>query len=159
MSTAKSYGRVAKSWWNDPEFEHALSARQKLLLLYYFTGPASNMIGLYRASFASTAEVLGDTTAGEVKEWTLGALSSAVAYDEHTREVFVYRALRHQVSDVLKPGDNRLKSIERMLADAHSDTLVRMFFDLYPDLPIDRSRAGKADASTVIPFQRRVSGA
>lgn len=128
------YCRIAPTFWTDPDVKRALDRDEKLLLLYYFTSPHTNMIGLYYAPFEYVAAETG-LSVGKVRELTLNRLAGFTSYDEQTEEVLVHRAARHQIGDELKPGDNRVKAVRRILGDAHSTRLVRKFRTLFPRWP------------------------
>lgn len=130
-----TYCRVAPTFWTDPDVKRPLTRDQKLLALYYFTSPHTNMIGLYYCPFEYVAAETG-LAIDDVREWTLGPLAKFATYDLETEEILVHRAARHQIGEQLKPKDNRVGAIERILHDTHSAKLVGRFRALYPDWPI-----------------------
>jgi hypothetical protein len=130
------YGRIRHTFWTDPDIKRALTPEQKTLLLYYFTSPHRTLIGLYYCPLEYAAGETG-IPLERVREWTFGALSRFVTYDEQTEEILVHRAGKHQVGDELKERDNQRKAIEKALHEAHSSCLVRKFLSLYAHWPID----------------------
>lgn len=131
------YGRVQRGFWTDPDIKRVLTPEQKVLLIYYFTSPHSNMAGLYYCPLSYVADEVG-LPLESVREWTLGPLSRFVTYDEWSDEILVHRALIHQVeTGQLKEGDKRRKAIEAILHGAHSRRLVRRFLELYADWQFD----------------------
>lgn len=139
----ETYGNVAVTFWTDREVKRVLTSEQKLLALYYFTAPHSNMAGLYFAPFAFTASLTG-LTVEQVREWTLNALSPFVSYDEETEEVLVHRMLEHRVGAALSARDKRATAVNRIIADTHSDALVAKFLQLHPACELDRGRAARS---------------
>lgn len=135
MALQVSYARVARTFWTDPDIKRRLTPEQKELLLYYFTSPHGNMIGLYYLPLEYASSETGLDLA-DVRSWTAGELADFVSYDEETEEVLVHRAAVHQIGPELKAGDNRAKAIDRILVDAHSPRLVQRFHDLYAHWPI-----------------------
>lgn len=66
------------------------------------------------------------------------------AYDEHSETVFVYRAAIFQVGPSLKPSDNRVKSVEKIVEGFCKSVFYNDFLDLYGELfslDVDRLRA------------------
>jgi hypothetical protein len=132
-----TYRRILTSFWTDPEVRsRRLSTDQRILLLYLFTSPHSNLAGLYWLPLAYAAAETG-LAVPDVEEWIQGPLSAYVTYDHETEEVFVHRLARHNIGEDLKATDNRAKALERALLDIHSKPLLRLFFHNYPDWPID----------------------
>lgn len=133
--TGGDYGRIRHTFWTDPDIKRALTPEQKTLLLYYFTSPHRTLIGLYYCPMEYAASETG-IPVERVREWTLGALARFVTYDEQTEEIFVHRAGRHQVGEQLSAKDNQRKAVEKALTEAHSQTLVRRFLELYAHWPL-----------------------
>lgn len=129
------YGRIRHTFWTDPDIKRSLTPEQKVLLLYWFSSPHSNMVGLFYCPLEYVALETG-LPLDKVREWTLGALSRFVSYDEKTEEVLVHRAAKHQITEHLQATDKRLKAIKRSLAEAHSKPLLRAFLKLYADWPL-----------------------
>lgn len=132
-----TYRRILTSFWTDPEVRgRRLSTDQRVLLLYLFTSPHSNLAGLYWLPLAYAAAETG-LAIPDVEEWIQGPLSAYVTYDHATEEVLVHRLARHNIGEELKATDNRVKALERALLDIHSKPLLRLFFHNYPDWPVD----------------------
>lgn len=148
MNTAAGgeYGIVLHKFWTDPDIKRVLSPEQKSLLLYWFTGPRSNLIGLYYCPLIQVADDTG-IPPETVREWTLGPLARFVTYDERTEEVLVHRAGRHRIGETLSQKDNRIKAIQKVLSGAHSDALVGVFLDLYSHWPLGFKRPGPGRGS------------
>ena len=132
MAAEATYCRVLPSFWSDPKVKRRLSKEQKYLLLYFFTSPHTNLIGLYYLPL-TYAEAETGLAAAEIREWIEGPLTPFVSYDPETEEILVHRAARHQIGEELKERDNRTKAVERILRDTHSADLVARFRELYPD--------------------------
>lgn len=125
----EAYGRIARTFWTDPEIRD-LSNDEQRLLLYFFTSPHSNMIGLYRCPPAYAA-----LETRLPQEFVLAALSGAltpyVLFDARTDEVFVRKLAVHQIGDGLKAGDKRVKAVRSLLEAVHSPALRTAFLDYY----------------------------
>lgn len=128
------YGRIRHTFWSDPEIKRALTAEQKALLLYYFTNPHCNMIGLYYCPLEYAASEVG-LSLSDVQAWVYGPLARFLTYDPSTEEVLVHRMARHQIDRELKESDKRVGRVRRDLAGARSGALVQRFAALYPDWP------------------------
>lgn len=135
MATPVSYARVARTFWTDPDIKRRLTPEQKELLLYYFTSPHGNMVGLYYLPLEYAASETG-LDLEDIRSWTGDELAAFVSYDEETEEVLVHRAAVHQIGADLKEGDNRVKAVNRILVDAHSHRLVRRFLEIYSAWPL-----------------------
>lgn len=130
-----SYRRVLPTFWTDPEVRR-LPQEQKHVLLYFFTSPHSNMIGLYWMPLDYAALETG-IAREKIEEWVDGPLARWVTYDSETEEILVHGAAKHQVGDELKEKDNRLKKVANLLEETHSDRLVNQFLELYSDWPLN----------------------
>ncbi len=124
------YGRVRHTFWTDPDIKRVLNTEQKALLLYYFTSPHRNLIGLYYCPFAYVASETG-LTIDRVEEWTLGPLAKFVSYDLATEEILVHRAGKHQIGEVLAEKDKQRTAVVKSCAEVHSAKLLRRFLELY----------------------------
>ena len=144
----ENYRRVVPSFWTDPDIKRALTLEDKALLLYYFTSPHSNMIGLYYCPPAYVAAETGLPVAVIVNALER-QLAPFVTYDPETEEVFVHRAARHQVGEELQGKDHRKKAVPRLLEGVHSARLKRAFllkyaaWDLGVSLPEDTQAPSK----------------
>lgn len=125
------YGRIRHTFWTDPDIKRVLNPEQKTLLLYFFSSPHRTLIGLYYCPLEYAASETGIELA-RVREWTAGALSRFVTYDEQTEEILVHRAGKHQVGEHLAEKDHQRKAVVKALQEAHSAKLVRAFLALYP---------------------------
>jgi hypothetical protein len=143
------YGRVRHTFWTDPDIKRTLTAEQKALLLYFFTSPHSNLIGLYHCPLEYAAVEVG-LPAERVREWVQGPLSRFLTYDEETEEVLVHRFARHQVAETLAATDKRMKRVVLDLAAAHSRRLVTTFLSLYSDWDVPFEGPSGSDGS---PFE------
>lgn len=146
MADAPTYARILRSFWSDPKIKRKLTRDQKHLLLYLFTSPHGNLAGLYYLPL-TYAEHEADLPRDQILAWMKGPLSPFVTYDEDTEEILVHRGARHNVGEDLKPKDNRLKAIERVLADTHSKALVAKFATLYAHWPLSITEGASKGAS------------
>lgn len=131
-----NYGRVLQTFWTDPDIKRVLTTEQKALLLYFFTSPHANLIRLYHCPLEYAAAEVG-LPVEKVREWTAGALSKFVTYDDATEEVLVHRGAKHQVAEDLKPTDKRIFAVRKALAEAHSADLVSRFIQIYAHWPLE----------------------
>lgn len=132
----RTYRRVATSYWTDPDIRRRVrSPDAHAVLLYLFTGPDTNLAGLYHQPpdlAASRTRVPVDRVTALYAEFTEAGW---IAYDPDTEEVLVVNAIRYQCGDTVKPRDKRWRAIIRAVADAHSAALVAAIIDAYPDAP------------------------
>lgn len=134
------YVRLRTGFWSDPDVRRSVTIEQKALLLYYISSPHCNMVGIYWCPYTYVSMETG-IPLEDVREWTQGPLARWVTYDEHTEEVFVHKAARHQIGEELKDGDKRRSVVRRLLASVHSPYLLAMWKETYSgwadDIPGD----------------------
>lgn len=124
------YGRVRHTFWSDPDVKRKLSPGQKLLLLYFFSNPHTNLCGIYHLPLEYAALETG-LDLEDVRRWTAGELGRFVSYDDDTEEVFVHRLAKHQVGEDLSPRDKRAPRIRSEVEGVHSRRLSSLFADTY----------------------------
>lgn len=130
----EAYAPIRLTFWRDPDIKRPLTLEQKALLLYLFSSPHSNMIGLY---YLPIAYIQNETGLDEatITDWIEGALAPFVSYDHRTEEVLVHRGIDHRVDGVLSANDKRLKAARKMIEAAHSSLLVHRLLELHADWP------------------------
>lgn len=126
----ENYRRIVPSFWTDPDIKRHLALEDKMLLLYYFTSPHSNMIGLYYCPIAYAAAETG-LSAAAIKDSLAHQLAPFVTFDTETEEVLVHAAARHQIGAELQGEDHRKKAVRRLLEGSHSSRLKRAFLLKY----------------------------
>lgn len=134
-SAKGTYRKVLTGFWTDPDVRR-LTPLQSHLLLYLCTNRHTNLCGLY---YLPLEYVVQETrlAADDVEQWIRVDLRSFVTYDAETEEILVHRLAYHDIGGKLLPKDNRVRTLERLLADAHSDHLVAQWHELYADWPIE----------------------
>lgn len=125
----ENYRRVVPSFWTDPDLKRKFTLGQKALLLYFFTSPHSNMIGLYFLPLEYVAAETG-LSVEDIRRDLVGVLAPFVSYDEETEEVLVRRAAFHQMGE-LHGADKRKEGVRRLLEGIHSARLKRAFLEEY----------------------------
>lgn len=131
---AAAFFRIVQGFWADPDVRR-LTEREKYLLLYLFTSPHANMVGLY---YLPPAYITQDTRIkGDELPALLHALGHFATYDVLTNEVLVHKTARYQIADGLSINDRRVSGIINILKAAQSPALVKRFGELYSDWPIN----------------------
>ncbi len=152
------YRKIVLSFWTDHDIRR-LTLEQRALLLYFFTSPHSNMIGLY---FLPIGYVLVETgiASEAVLSHLTGALSRFVTYDRETEEVFVHNMARYQITDVLKADDNRKLSVQRLLAKTASSRLRHQFLTRYAhwDLVVPTSTEAPPQGASIAAGEGALEG-
>lgn len=133
------YSAIAKAFWRDPDIRTTLRPEHKTLLLYYFSSPHSNPVGVYYCPYDYAARETG-LDPDDVRLWTNTVLTPWVTYDEQTEEVWVHKAGRHQIAETLKASDKRRNGIERDVRSIQSPYLQAHFLDRYEDWSLDVER-------------------
>ncbi len=128
----RDYGVVSPKFWIG-ETGKALrgNAPAQVLALYLMTCPHANMIGVFHCPVLYMAH---DTGLGmEVASKALQSLIEAryCTYDEASETVFVHRMAAYQVAESLKPGDNRVKCVEREWSNIGPAQLKAAFTAIY----------------------------
>lgn len=143
----ENYRRIVPSFWTDPDIKRGLALEDKMLLLYYFTSPHSNMIGLYYCPPAYVAAETG-LAVGVIEDALSNRLVPFVTYDPNTEEVFVHAAARHQIGTELQGEDHRKKGVRRLLEGCHSPMLRRAFLLKYAAWNLGVTIPGDTQAPT-----------
>jgi 5-methylcytosine-specific restriction endonuclease McrA len=101
------YGRIRHTFWTDPDIKRVLTSEQKALLLYFFTSPHSNLIGLYYCPLSYAAAEVG-LPIEQVRLWTFGALSRFVTYNEASEEVRILDRARAYFQPHIRKAPQRV---------------------------------------------------
>lgn len=118
----RDYGKIHSTFWTG-ETGRALRSNPdaQRLAAYLITAPTSNMIGLYYLPLSTICHDVGMTEKGASK--ALGSLSEGgfAYYDYDSSWVWIVQMARFELGTELKEGDNRIKSVQK-LVDAASKT-------------------------------------
>ena len=146
----RDYGVVSPKFWIG-ETGKALrgNAPAQVLALYLMTCPHANMIGVFHCPVLYMAHETG--LGMEVASKALQSLIEAryCTYDEASETVFVHRMAAYQVAESLKPGDNRVKGVEREWSNIGPAQLKAAFKAIYSvafHLPSEDEKAGPSKA-------------
>lgn len=108
----RTYGSIAPTFWTRGSGKKLRGKPfAQVLALYFMTGSATNMIGLY---YVPRTTILHDTG---IPEAELDAALAAVAevgiahYDPENELAYLPEGARYQIGEVLKPGDTKRKPI------------------------------------------------
>lgn len=135
--THRTYRRILTSFWTDPDLRSREVGRElRYLLLYFFTNRHTHMSGLYHLPLAYASQE-ADVPVHELVDALRGPLRPYVSYDFETEEILVHRMAFHNIGETLLPRDNRIRSIERALADTASAELRTRWHDLYPGWKVE----------------------
>lgn len=128
----RDYGVVSPKFWIG-ETGKALrgNAHAQVLALYLMTCPHANMIGVFHCPVLYMAHETGLGMEGASKALQSLIEAGYCTYDEASETVFVHRMAAYQVAESLKPGDNRVKGVEREWQNIGPAKLKQAFFALY----------------------------
>jgi hypothetical protein len=128
----RDYGTVSPRFWIGVTGK-ALRGKPEaqIVALYLMTGPHANMIGIFHCPEIYIAHETGLGTEGASKGLARLIEAGFCGYDAPSEVVFVYRMAAYQIGDSLKPGDNRIKGIERELLKASPARFVQRFLEIY----------------------------
>lgn len=101
------------------------------LALYLLTCPNANMIGLYYIPIPTICHELGMDKEGASKALRRVSEGGFATYDEGSEVVFVHEMAKFQIGPYLKPGDNRIRGIEKMLEAYSKSVLYNEFVKRY----------------------------
>ena len=105
----------------------------QLLALYLMTCPNSNMIGLYYLPMPTICHELGIPFEGASEGLRRAFEGGFARYEADSETVFVYEMARFQVGERLKPNDNKIVAIERILYQYRKSCFFKEFLEKYSD--------------------------
>lgn len=128
----RDYGVVSPKFWIG-ETGKALrgNAPAQVLALYLMTCPHANMIGVFHCPVLYMAHETGLGMEGASKALQSLIEAGYCTYEASSETVFVHRMAAYQVAESLKPGDNRVKGVEREWQNISSPQLKSAFFAMY----------------------------
>lgn len=128
----RDYGVVSPKFWIG-ETGKALrgNAEAQVLALYLMTCPHANMIGVFHCPVLYMAHETGLGMEGASKALQSLIEAGYCTYDEASETVFVHRMAAYQVAESLKPGDNRVKGVEREWQNITGTSMRAAFHAMY----------------------------
>lgn len=141
----RDYGVVSPKFWIG-ETGKALrgNAPAQVLALYLMTCPHANMIGVFHCPVLYMAHETGLGMEGASKALQSLIEAGYCTYDEASETVFVHRMAAYQVAESLKPGDNRVKGVEREwsnIGPAHLKSAFAAIYSVAFHLPVEEAKA------------------
>lgn len=110
----RSYSQVIPTFWTRGSGK-ALRGNPvaQLLVLYFFTAPSSNMIGLYYLPFPTILAETGLTS--EQVEPVFEVISDLVKYDKDAELVWIPESANYQLGKTISEKDKRHSTVEKHL--------------------------------------------
>ena len=146
----RDYGIVSPKFWIGETGKSLRgNAPAQVLALYLMTCPHANMIGVFHCPVLYMAHETGLGMEGASKALQSLIEAGYCTYDEASETVFVHRMAAYQVAESLKPGDNRVKGVEREWQSIGVASIKQAFFAMYSEafhLPKKQEVAGKLEA-------------
>ena len=128
----RDYGTVSPKFWTGGTGKLLRGdAGAQVLALYLMTCPHANMIGVFHCPVLYMAHETGLGMEGASKALLRLIEAGYCTYEEDTETIFVHRMASFQVAESLKPGDNRIKGVERELSNISSDSIRAQFLAMY----------------------------
>ncbi len=103
----------------------------QVVAFYLMTCPNSNMIGLYHLGIPTMCHETGLSEDDTYKALQRVEEVEFAAYDPITETVFVYEMAKFQIGVEMKPRDNRIKGVEKMLLQMRKCPFLHTFLDRY----------------------------
>lgn len=128
----RDYAKVTPAFWighTGKTFRGDVEAQ--LLALYLMTSPHSNMIGVYHCPILYMAHEIGIGLEGASKALERLIEAGFCTYEAGSELVFVHRMAAFQISESLKPGDNRVKGVIKDWQNIASSRMKRAFHAIY----------------------------
>lgn len=146
---------VSPQFWigETGRFLKSCGPETQVVALYLLTCPNSNMIGLYYLPLPTLCHETGVSREGALKALQRASEGEFARYDAPSETVFVYEMARYQIGDTLKPGDNRIKAIQKMAIQMRKSPFYQAFLDRYrkPFLLEDMPKPGKNQSPSEAP--------
>ena len=138
----RDYGVVSPKFWIGDTGKYLRgNAAAQVLALYLMTCPHANMIGVFHCPVLYMAHETGLGMEGASKALQSLIEAQYCTYDEASETVFVHRMAAYQVAESLKPGDNRVKGVEREWSNIGPAQLKAAFAAIYSvafHLPVEQ---------------------
>lgn len=129
----RDYAKVDPRFWTGDTGKRIRAAgpQSQVVAFYLLTCPSSNMIGLYYLPLPTLCHEVGCTP--ERAREALEALSQGdfAYYDEGSEYVWVPRMAAFQIEAGLKPGDNRIVGIRKLVGQLKHGPFVDQFLERY----------------------------
>lgn len=128
----RDYGVVSPKFWIGGTGKSLRgNAPAQVLALYLMTCPHANMIGVFHCPVLYMAHETGLGMEGASKALQSLIEADYCTYDEASETVFVHRMAAFQVAESLKPGDNRVKGVERDWQNIAQPQMKAAFHAIY----------------------------
>jgi hypothetical protein len=128
----RDYSQISPEFWIG---ETGISLRghpeAQIVALYLLTCPLSNMIGLYHIAIPVIAHETGLSIKGASKGLQRGEEVGFLNYDRTSETVFIPKMSKFQLGEELKPGDNRVKAVQKMALQMRKSRFYKDFVELY----------------------------
>ena len=105
----------------------------QLLAVYLMTSPHSTMTGVFHCPILYMAHETGLSLEGASKALASLCEAGFCEYEDALETVFVYRMASFQIGQSLKPGDNRIKGVEKDVEKMASPSQKAKFLKLYSE--------------------------
>lgn len=128
----RDYSKVSGQFWTGRTGKRLRGDMEgQLVALYLMTSPHANMIGAYWVPLSHIAYETGLPFEGASKGLQSCSKALFCTYDADTEEVLVFEMAAHQVGDELKPGDNRIKAVQKLIDEVSSSHIYQAFMERY----------------------------
>ena len=128
----RDYGTVSPKFWTGSTGKALRgNANAQLLALYLMTSPHANMIGVYHCPILYMAHETGMDMEGASKALQSLVDSGFCTFEAQTETVFVHRMAAFQVGESLKPGDNRVRGVQKDWGNIDSASVKSAFHAMY----------------------------
>lgn len=105
----------------------------QVLAIYLMTSPHSTMTGVFHCPILYMAHETGLGIEGATKALARLCEEGFCEYEDASETVFVYRMASFQIGASLKPGDNRIKGVEKDIEKMVSPSQKAKFLELYSE--------------------------
>ncbi len=128
----RDYSKVSGQFWTGKTGK-ALRGNQQaqIIALYLLTSPHANMIGVFHCPILYMAHETGSPIEGATKGLQTLCEGGFCTYDDDTETVWVHEMAKFQIDEQLKPGDNRVKAIQKQYVAMPEGRIKSGFFEKY----------------------------
>lgn len=128
----RDYSIVTPAFWlGETGKQLRGDVESQLLAVYLMTSPHSTMTGVFHCPVLYMAHETGLSMEGASKALDRLCEAGFCEFEAATDTVFVYRMASFQIAPVLKPGDNRIKGIEKDIEKMVSPSQKAKFIKAY----------------------------
>jgi hypothetical protein len=128
----RNYAKASPKFWDQGSGRRLRGdTLAQLVAQYLISAPGSNMLGLYYVGIPVIAHHIGSPLGGASEALRRACQGGFCAFDSAQDLVWVFNAAEIEFGQSLKPNDNNISSIEKLLKSFGNHPFVKAFLHRY----------------------------